>query len=67
MLWYTRRIYRKLAKHAADQIQDYEKAGFSVLGLIGVDASPSCGVRQNLQMREALELEQREAIVAARQ
>jgi len=55
MLWYTKRIYRKLAKQAAGQIQDYDKAGFSVLGVIGVDASPSCGIRRSLRMREALE------------
>ena len=56
MLWYTRHIYRTLARRAADEIQDYQTAGFSVLGVIGVDASPSCGVGQSLKMREALEL-----------
>lgn len=53
-LWYTRRIYRKLARRTADEIQDYQKAGFAVLGIIGVDASPTCGVKQSLAMREAL-------------
>ena len=55
LLWYTRRVYRRLAREAADQIQDYQKSGFAVLGIIGVDGSPSCGVHQNLQMRAALE------------
>ena len=53
-LWYTRRIYRKLARRTADEILDYQKAGFAVLGIIGVDASPTCGVKQSLAMREAL-------------
>jgi predicted secreted protein len=53
-LWYTRRIYRKLARRTADEIRDYQDAGFAVLGIIGVDGSPTCGVNQSLAMREAL-------------
>jgi predicted secreted protein len=53
-LWYTRHIYRKLARRTADEVQDYQKAGFAVLGIIGVDPSPTCGVKQSLAMREAL-------------
>jgi uncharacterized protein YbbK (DUF523 family) len=55
MLWYTRRIYRRLARETADQIQDYQKSGITVAGIIGVDASPSCGVHESLNMRAALE------------
>ena len=44
MLWYTRRIYRRLARETAAQIADYEQSGVTVLGIVGVDASPSCGV-----------------------
>ena len=54
-LWYTRRIYRRLARETADQIQDYQKSGLTVLGIIGVDASPSCGVHKSLNMRDAME------------
>jgi predicted secreted protein len=45
MLLYTRRVYRRLARHVANQVQDYVAAGYEVLGIIGVDGSPSCGVQ----------------------
>jgi uncharacterized protein YbbK (DUF523 family) len=54
-LWYTRRIYRRLARETAAQIADYQKSGVAVLGIVGVDASPSCGVGKSLNMREALD------------
>ena len=43
-LWYTRRVYRGLAKSIAAQIEDYQTSGFSVVAVIGIDGSPSCGV-----------------------
>ncbi|NNE19283.1 MAG: hypothetical protein HKN10_12485 [Myxococcales bacterium] len=55
MLWYTRRIYRKLARQTAKQIGDYQRSGVEVVGIFGVDASPSCGVFKSLDMRDALE------------
>jgi hypothetical protein len=55
MIWYTRRLYRRLARQAADLICDYQQAGFVVVGIVGVDASPSCGVSQTLAMGRALE------------
>ncbi len=55
VLWYTRQIYRRLARGTADQIQDYQRSGITVLGIIGVDGSPSCGVHKSLNMRVALE------------
>jgi len=55
MLWYTRRIYRKLARQTAKHIGDYHRSGVEVIGIVGVDASPSCGVFKNLDMRDALE------------
>lgn len=55
MLWYTRRVYRKLAEQTAMQIRDYQRSGVEVVGIIGVDASPSCGVFKSLNMRDALE------------
>jgi len=55
MLWYTARVYRRLAREVATQIQDYERAGVAVLGIVGVDASPSCGVQKTLDVAEALD------------
>jgi predicted secreted protein len=54
MLWYTRRVYRRLARETAEQIRDYTDAGITVLGVVGVDASPSCGVCKRLRVDEAL-------------
>ena len=54
MLWYTRRVYRRLARETAAQIADYEKSGVTVLGIVGVDASPSCGVFRTLDIQAAL-------------
>ncbi len=41
---YTRLRYRRIAAQVASQIQDYVRSGFSVVGVVGVDGSPSCGV-----------------------
>jgi hypothetical protein len=51
---YTRRAYRRLARSVAAQIEDYVASGFSVLGIVGIDGSPSCGVRKTLDLRGAM-------------
>lgn len=56
LLWYTRRIYRRLARQVADQVEDYQSSGFTVVGIVGVDGSPSCGVQQNLDTKRCLDL-----------
>jgi predicted secreted protein len=53
MLFYTRREYRKLARQVANQIQDYLASGFEVLGVIGVDGSPSCGLQTTMNLERA--------------
>jgi hypothetical protein len=53
MLFYTRRVYRRLARHIANQVDDYLASGFKVLGIIGVDGSPSCGVQTTMNMEGA--------------
>ena len=55
MLWYTRQVYRKLARQTAKQICDYQRSGVEVVGIVGVDASPSCGVCKSLDIGDALE------------
>jgi predicted secreted protein len=52
---HTRIVYRRLAHRVASQIADYERSGFSVIGIIGVGASPSCGVRTTLDIRRSFE------------
>jgi predicted secreted protein len=56
LLWYTRRVYRKIARQVADQIADYQSSGFTVVGIVGVDGSPSCGVQQTVDVKRSLEL-----------
>jgi predicted secreted protein len=51
-LCYTRFVYRRLARATAAQIEDYQRAGIQVLGVVGVDGSPSCGVRTTLDVNK---------------
>ena len=53
---YTKAIYRKLAHATADQVNDYLVSGYSVIGVVGVDGSPSCGVSTTLDTGKAVEL-----------
>lgn len=53
-LMQTRRVYRKLARDVANQIEDYLASGFEVIGIIGIDGSPSCGVEQVLDLHQVL-------------
>ena len=55
LLWYTRVRYRWLARQVAAQCADYVRSGFEVVGVVGVDGSPSCGVGQTLAVGPALE------------
>jgi predicted secreted protein len=52
---YTRLEYWRLARRVVRQIADYERSGFEVLGIIGVGASPSCGVNTTLDLRRSFE------------
>jgi len=54
-LWYTRGIYRRLAKEVVRDIEDYVRSGFEVVGIVGVGGSPSYGVWNNLDLRCSLE------------
>lgn len=40
----NRRFLRTIARDVAYQIRQYRKQGFRVLGIMGIDCSPSCGV-----------------------
>lgn len=49
----TRLAYRRLARGVARDLADYARAGFEVTGVIGVGASPSCGVATTLDLRRS--------------
>jgi predicted secreted protein len=52
---YTRFKFRHIAKWVVKQIKDYQKSKFNVIGIIGIDGSPSCGVKNNLNLRNSFE------------
>lgn len=56
VLFYTRLVYRRLARQVAAQIRDYQASGFVVVGVVGIDGSPSCGVSKTLDLRRAFDM-----------
>ena len=55
-VWWTKVIYRRLARQVARDVADYEQAGIAVVGIVGIGASPSCGVTTTLDLRASLEV-----------
>jgi len=55
-LFHTRFTYRRLAAKTAKRIKDYLDSGFSVVGIVGVDGSPSCGVAKTLDIRKSFDM-----------
>lgn len=55
-VWWTKIIYRRLARKVARDVADYQKVGIAVDGIVGIGASPSCGVTTTLDLRASLEL-----------
>ncbi len=53
-LLYTKHVYRKLANQAVYLIEDYKNSDIKILGLVGVDASPSCGVCTTINIPKAV-------------
>ena len=56
LLWYTRLVYRRLARQVAKEVADYTTSGFEVVGIVGVNGSPSCGTVQTIGFRQSLQL-----------
>lgn len=54
--WWTKAVYRRLARHVARDVVDYRHAGIEVAGFVGIGASPSCGVTTTLDLRASLEV-----------
>ena len=55
ILAYTRFVYRRTAKRTAKQIEDYLDSGYTVVGVVGVDGSPSCGVGKTLDLQRSFD------------
>jgi predicted secreted protein len=52
----TRLIYARLARRVVLDIADYVRSGFGVVGIVGIGASPSCGVFHTLDIPRALDV-----------
>lgn len=55
-LWWTRVAYRRLARQVVRDVTDYQRSGIAVAGIVGVGASPSCGVTTTVDLRAALDV-----------
>jgi uncharacterized MAPEG superfamily protein len=55
-VWFTRLMYWRLARRVAQDIADYQRSGFEVVGIVGVAASPSCGVATTLDLKQSFEV-----------
>ena len=53
---YTRLRYWRLARAVVRDIQEYERSGVRVVAVVGVGASPSCGVTTTLDLRRSFEV-----------
>jgi predicted secreted protein len=52
----TKKRYHKISKEVVKSIEDYLKSGFNVVGVIGIDGSPTCGVNFCLDMEKSFEM-----------
>ena len=55
-VWWTRIVYWRLARRIVDDVIDYERSGVAVASIVGIGASPSCGVTTTLDLRASLEV-----------
>jgi uncharacterized protein YbbK (DUF523 family) len=55
-VWWTKIIYWRLARQVARDVADYQRAGIAVAGIVGIGASPSCGVTTTLDLRASLDV-----------
>ena len=55
VVW-TRLVYSRLARRVALDVVDYQRSGITVAGIVGIGASPSCGVTTTLDLRASLEV-----------
>jgi uncharacterized protein YbbK (DUF523 family) len=53
---YSRARFRRLAAQVADLVADYQQAGMEVVGIVGIGASPSCGVACTLDLRRSVDV-----------
>jgi uncharacterized protein YbbK (DUF523 family) len=54
--WWTRLVYRRLARQVVRDVADYRRSGMTVAGIVGVGTSPSCGVTSTVDLRASLDV-----------
>ncbi len=54
-LLYTRTIYRLIAREVVHELCDYVKSGYHVIGIVGIDGSPTCGVNRRIEIQQAFD------------
>jgi predicted secreted protein len=52
-LAYTKWRFGRLARQVVASVADYQRSGYHVVGIVGVDGSPSCGVHLTLDVERA--------------
>lgn len=52
----TRLTYRRLARRVVRDVADYRRSGIEVAGIVGIAASPSCGVTTTLDLAASMEV-----------
>lgn len=50
---YTKKVYKKIVCNVVKMIEDYKNSGFEIIGVVGVDGSPTCGVTTCLDMKKS--------------
>lgn len=54
-LW-TRIVYRRLARQVVRDVVDYRRSGMAVAGIVGIGASPSCGITTTVDLAASLDV-----------
>jgi predicted secreted protein len=52
---HTKWAYKKIARDTVKMIEDYKYSGFEVIGIVGVDGSPTCGISTCLDMKKSFD------------
>jgi predicted secreted protein len=53
--FYSKWVYRRLARKVAAEITDYIASGYEVVAVAGIDGSPSCGLHTTLALPAAFD------------
>ncbi len=54
-VWYTRIMWRKIAREVVSEMKDWTKSGYEIVGVIGIATSPSCGVNTTFDLPKSFE------------